>query len=173
MDETTIEYGRTRIQSQTRRIERTVVEWCESALDRMHISQCVSFIISGAIIFGGIIPYVPQYLRIRDSNSNEGFSTYVCLTLLVANILRIAFWFGAPFELDLLMQSVVMIFGMLIMMELCIRVRPGNLSTPQTNSDSTNELLDSDEMDRKTIFSVLGKYASSSILHASAKETFR
>lgn len=43
-------------------------------------------------IFGGVVPYIPQYLELKRLNSIRGFSTYVCLTLLVANILRICFW---------------------------------------------------------------------------------
>lgn len=50
-------------------------------------------------------------------------SNQVCLTLLIANILRIIFWFGHHFELPLLIQSFVVIFGMLVLMELCVRVR--------------------------------------------------
>ena len=46
----------------------------------------------GAMIFGGIVPYIPQYRKIRRIRDAEGFSTYVCLVLLVANILRILFW---------------------------------------------------------------------------------
>lgn len=46
----------------------------------------------GAMIFGGIVPYVPQYRKIKRARDAEGFSTYVCLVLLVANILRILFW---------------------------------------------------------------------------------
>jgi hypothetical protein len=44
------------------------------------------------------------------------------LTLLIANILRIEFWFGKHFETPLLVQSIVMIICMLVMLELCIRV---------------------------------------------------
>lgn len=29
-----------------------------------------------AVIFGGLLPYVPQYLKIKQSMSSEGFSTY-------------------------------------------------------------------------------------------------
>lgn len=31
---------------------------------------------STAVIFGGLIPYIPQYLKIKHSMSSEGFSTY-------------------------------------------------------------------------------------------------
>ena len=52
----------------------------------------VSWIASGAMIFGGIVPYIPQYLEIKRTDNADGFSTYVCLALLVANTLRILFW---------------------------------------------------------------------------------
>lgn len=44
------------------------------------------------IIFGGVIPYVPQYLEIHRTQNADGFSIYVCFVLLVANTLRIVFW---------------------------------------------------------------------------------
>lgn len=45
-----------------------------------------------AMIIGCVMPYVPQYLTIYKNRSCSGFSTFVCLTLLLANILRVAFW---------------------------------------------------------------------------------
>ncbi|CAH8493117.1 unnamed protein product [Dicrocoelium dendriticum] len=73
-------------------------------------------------IFGGIVPYVPQYLEIRRLRSVKGFSTFVCLILLIANILRICFWFVQPFSAVILLQSVVMIVAMLVMMRLTASV---------------------------------------------------
>jgi hypothetical protein len=87
------------------------------------LTQLVSALASGLMIFGGVVPYIPQYQMIKRSRNAQGFSTYVCLSLLIANILRILFWFGHPFELPLLTQSIVMIICMLIMLELCVRVR--------------------------------------------------
>ena len=46
-----------------------------------------------AMMIGGVIPYVPQYIAIRSSGNTKGFSLYVCLALIVANILRILFWY--------------------------------------------------------------------------------
>ena len=54
--------------------------------------QIVSWISSAAMIFGGVVPYVPQYWDILQSRDAEGFSMHVCLALLTANILRIFFW---------------------------------------------------------------------------------
>lgn len=45
-----------------------------------------------AMVIGGIIPYVPQYRQIKETQDAEGFSLHVCLALLVANTLRIFFW---------------------------------------------------------------------------------
>ena len=56
------------------------------------VSSMISFLASGAMVIGGVVPFIPQYRVIRRTRSVEGFSTYVCFTLLVANILRILFW---------------------------------------------------------------------------------
>ncbi len=45
-----------------------------------------------AMVLGGVVPYIPQYRKIRRTRDAEGFSTFVCLVLLIANILRILFW---------------------------------------------------------------------------------
>ncbi|XP_072169659.1 solute carrier family 66 member 2-like isoform X2 [Diadema setosum] len=83
----------------------------------------VSWGASAAMIFGGIVPFIPQYMDIRRSENTDGFSTYVCLVLLIANSLRILFWFGHPFELPLLAQSIIMIGTMMVMLQLCTRVK--------------------------------------------------
>jgi uncharacterized protein with PQ loop repeat len=87
------------------------------------------------IIFGGVIPYIPQYLMIKRKQNAEGFSNYVCLTLLVANILRIEFWFGKHFETPLLLQSIVMIICMLIMLEIWTRVHARTMQNQAELSD--------------------------------------
>ncbi|XP_039379009.1 solute carrier family 66 member 2 isoform X2 [Mauremys reevesii] len=88
--------------------------------------QLVSWSAAGAMVFGGVVPYIPQYRDIKRTQNAEGFSTYVCLVLLVANILRILFWFGRHFESPLLWQSIIMIITMLLMLKLCTEVRVSN-----------------------------------------------
>lgn len=56
----------------------------------------LSWLASCLMVFGGALPYVPQYQEIQGSSNSEGFSTRVCLVLLIANILRIFFWWGTP-----------------------------------------------------------------------------
>lgn len=87
------------------------------------INQLILWIAAGAMVFGGVVPYIPQYRDIRRTQNAEGFSTYVCMVLLVANILRILFRFGRYFETPLLWQSIIMIATMLIMLNLCTNVR--------------------------------------------------
>ncbi|MEQ2175406.1 hypothetical protein GOODEAATRI_017660 [Goodea atripinnis] len=92
----------------------------------------LSLFSSFLMVFGGALPYIPQYQEIQRSSNTEGFSTRVCLVLLIANILRIFFWIGKQFELTLLLQSVVMILTMLAMLHLCCTVHSTNrVSTKQ------------------------------------------
>ncbi|XP_048023719.1 solute carrier family 66 member 2 [Megalobrama amblycephala] len=92
----------------------------------------LSWLASGVMVFGGAVPYIPQYQEIQRTNNAEGFSTRVCLVLLIANILRIFFWIGKQFELPLLLQSVVMILTMLVMLHLCCSIQSSNrVSTKQ------------------------------------------
>ena len=55
-------------------------------------TELVTWVAIGAMVFGGVVPYIPQYRKIRRLKDAEGFSTFVCLVLLIANILRILFW---------------------------------------------------------------------------------
>ncbi|CAF0872927.1 unnamed protein product [Brachionus calyciflorus] len=106
------------------------------------ISSFIGIIASGFMIFGGVVPYIPQYQMINRTRNASGFSTLVCLALLVANILRIFFWFGHPFEMPLLVQSVIMILCMLIMLELCIRVKAEMLHSSSMLAPPVKRFLD-------------------------------
>jgi len=74
------------------------------------------------IIFGGVLPYIPQYRDIKRSGDASGFSTFVCLLLILANTLRITYWVGHHFDEALLAQSVLMILTMFVMLDLCVRM---------------------------------------------------
>lgn len=54
--------------------------------------EAVRYIAMGAIAFGGVVPFVPQYFKIVREQSCAGFSTYVVMTLLAAYIIRVGFW---------------------------------------------------------------------------------
>jgi uncharacterized protein with PQ loop repeat len=90
------------------------------------IQQLITSISVVAMVIGGVVPYIPQYRKIRKTRDSEGFSMYVCFILLLANILRIYFWLGVHYELPLLIQSVVMIATMIAMIQLCVTIRNEN-----------------------------------------------
>ncbi|XP_076112390.1 solute carrier family 66 member 2-like isoform X1 [Mytilus galloprovincialis] len=92
-------------------------------LPEFTILNIISWICSAAMIFGGVVPFIPQYRDIQRSGNADGFSPFVCLTLLIANILRIMFWFGKHYELPLLAQSIIMLFAMMALVHLCVHVR--------------------------------------------------
>ncbi|KAI5741827.1 hypothetical protein M8J77_000076 [Diaphorina citri] len=109
------------------------------------LAKMVKWVCATIMIFGGVIPYIPQYREIYIKEDAEGFSMYVCLALLIANTLRILFCsfcssnthscnsvdntdnralrFGKRYELPLLVQSIIMNILMLAMIHLCVRVR--------------------------------------------------
>jgi uncharacterized protein with PQ loop repeat len=95
------------------------------------LGAVVSYLASGTMVFGGVLPYIPQYREISRTQDADGFSLYVCLALLVANTLRILFWFGKQFETTLLVQSCIMNVTMFIMIELCVRTKRRQFLTPQ------------------------------------------
>lgn len=63
-----------------------------SGVQEITFSKVVKWVAATVLIFGGVIPFIPQYREIRRKGDAEGFSLYVCLVLLVSNILRILFW---------------------------------------------------------------------------------
>ncbi len=56
-------------------------------------NTCALVVVTLALIFGGVIPYCFQYREIQRTQNTRGFSLFVCLNLLAANILRVMFWY--------------------------------------------------------------------------------
>ncbi|CAH0603024.1 unnamed protein product [Chrysodeixis includens] len=102
------------------------MDWIISDELGLTVGHLVGWGAAGAMIVGGVAPYIPQYRQIRRTQDAEGFSLYVCLALLIANTLRILFWFGKRYELPLLIQSIVMNITMFVMIHLCVTVRKKN-----------------------------------------------
>lgn len=69
-----------------------VASMAMAAASQSLLVRMVTFGCEFAMMIGGVVPYVPQYIAIRSSGNTKGFSLYVCLALIVANILRILFW---------------------------------------------------------------------------------
>ncbi|KAL0849362.1 hypothetical protein ABMA28_013671 [Loxostege sticticalis] len=102
------------------------MDWIISDELGLTVGHLVGWGAAGAMIIGGVAPYIPQYRQIKRTQDAEGFSLYVCLSLLIANTLRILFWFGKRYELPLLIQSIVMNITMFVMIHLCVSVRKKN-----------------------------------------------
>ncbi|XP_021191313.1 solute carrier family 66 member 2 isoform X2 [Helicoverpa armigera] len=102
------------------------MDWIISDELGVTVGHVVGWGAAGAMIVGGVAPYIPQYIQIKKTQDAEGFSLYVCLALLIANTLRILFWFGKRYELPLLIQSIVMNCTMFVMIHLCVNVRKKN-----------------------------------------------
>ncbi|XP_063700553.1 solute carrier family 66 member 2 isoform X1 [Culicoides brevitarsis] len=90
------------------------------------VGTVVGWMAASAMVLGGVLPYVPQYRQIKQTQDADGFSLYVCLSLLMANTLRIFFWFSKRYELPLVVQSIVMNITMFLMIHLCVRVKRSN-----------------------------------------------
>ncbi|XP_048662651.1 solute carrier family 66 member 2 isoform X5 [Marmota marmota marmota] len=118
-------------------MEAEGLDWLLVPLHRL-----VSWGAAAAMVFGGVVPYIPQYRDIRRTQNADGFSTHVCLVLLVANILRILFWFGRRFESPLLWQSIVMTLTMLLMLKLCTEVRVANELNLKRRSFAAGDIRD-------------------------------
>ncbi|XP_069113959.1 solute carrier family 66 member 2-like isoform X1 [Argopecten irradians] len=134
-------------------------------LPELSVMGIINWGAAAAMVFGGVVPFIPQYRDIRRSGNTEGFSTFVCLTLLVANILRIMFWFGKHFELPLLAQSIIMVFTMMMMVRLCVQMKNKSeiVSSKQHKfTDSQNHPHQNGDTDSSRSYPKLGKGAGRS-----------
>lgn len=117
------------------------------------VGHVVGYVSASFMVVGGVLPYVPQYKQIKKTQDPEGFSLHVCLALLIANTLRILFWFSSRFEIPLLVQSVVMNITMFIMIHLCVTVRRNNaiMRTRERVFSGDETLLEARESINKAI----------------------
>ncbi|XP_026463840.1 PQ-loop repeat-containing protein 1 isoform X1 [Ctenocephalides felis] len=119
------------------------MDWVINDELQLTAGDLVGWAAAAAMIIGGVAPYIPQYRHIKQTQDPEGFSLHVCLALLIANTLRILFWFGKRYELPLLIQSLVMTLAMFLMVHLCVTVRRSNQlirARERTFSASTAEI---------------------------------
>ena len=63
------------------------------------------------MIFIPSIGYIFQAMKFKQTKSSKGFARFLCLLLLIANILRVFFWFGKKFSLPLLFQAIIVIIS--------------------------------------------------------------
>jgi len=76
------------------------------------------------MVVGPSLCYIDQYRAILKQRSSDGFSSKVCLILIVANLLRVFFWLGKHFDPILLYQSLLMLLTQFILLHAVIKFRP-------------------------------------------------
>lgn len=94
------------------------------------------------MIFGPSVGYFAQAIKFQQTKSSAGFSKYMCLILLFANILRIFFWIGKRFTIVLLYQSLVVISSQFYLIYYCLKYDNTNsLTLPTINEkEEINQL---------------------------------
>lgn len=80
------------VQSNIRMSDVTKSLISKMAIHSISVADVLTAVAAGAMIFGGVVPYIPQYRVMRRTLSSDGFSPYVCFVLLLANLFRIFFW---------------------------------------------------------------------------------
>ena len=73
------------------------------------------------MIFLPSFGYFFQAIKFQKTKSSKGFSKSLCLLLLLANILRIYFYIGRPFEKSLLYQSIVVIISQIYLIHFYLK----------------------------------------------------
>lgn len=68
------------------------MDWVINDELNLTVGTVLGWAAASAMVVGGVIPYLPQYKEIKQTQDADGFSLHVCLALLVANSLRILFW---------------------------------------------------------------------------------
>lgn len=92
-------------------INHLTMDWIISDELGLTVGHLVGWGAAGAMIIGGVAPYIPQYRQIKRTQDAEGFSLYVCLALLIANTLRILFWYVLIYSTSCLLTSQTICFS--------------------------------------------------------------
>lgn len=72
--------------------------------------------VSVGLVVGPVSGYVAELWKIYSSGVADGYSLRVTFILLTCNTLRIFYWFGVRFAVELLLQSILMIAVHLVLL---------------------------------------------------------
>lgn len=85
------------------------------------------------MVLGPNVGYLIQCVTMKRERNAEGFSPFICLILLIANIFRVFWWyaniyyiifrFAEGFSLVLLMASILMIVCQLALLYLYVTIK--------------------------------------------------
>lgn len=69
-----------------------------------------------------LIAYYSQYSLICETKSVGSFSIDMCGILIVANVLKVCFWFLNGYAINLLFQSILVLMMQFLLIYICIKV---------------------------------------------------
>jgi hypothetical protein len=75
------------------------------------------------MILGPCVGYIIQCFKMTKERNADGFSPFICLILLVANIVRVFWWFAEEFSPVLLVASLVMIACQMCLLYLWVTIK--------------------------------------------------
>ena len=94
----------------------------QSAFDKISQPSSFSYFLKLTndflIIFIPSIGYFFQAMKFKQTKSTKGFAKFLCFLLLLANILRVFFWFGKRFSSALLYQAIVVIISQIYLIHI-------------------------------------------------------
>lgn len=95
-------------------------------LDQYYIPEWLTIQVVKGYIFSctPLFSYGTTVISVERSKTSLGFSIDICATMLIASILRISYFFIAPFEIPLLRQSICMVFIQMILLRTTLKYRP-------------------------------------------------
>ena len=96
-------------------------------------SYIVKFLADILMIFVPSIGYFFQAKKFKQTKSSKGFAKFLCLLILIANILRVFFWFGKKFSLILLYQSIVVILSQIYLLHVYLEYQEDFLVKSEKN----------------------------------------
>lgn len=97
-----------------------------STLIETTIYEVTGGFIDFGMVFAPCIGYVIQAVKFKTKKSSKHFSLYTCLILVIANILRINFWFGKHFTAVLLYQAIVVVLAQIFLIYFYLRYKTDN-----------------------------------------------
>ena len=117
------------------------------------------------MIFCPSFGYIAQVNKFKETKSSEGFSKFLCLILLISNILRIYFWIGKQFTIVLLYQSITVIIFQFYLIHVSLYYENSNkkneykpLSTNEYSLKLNNNIYDNNYINLSIDFSNFWKW---------------
>ncbi|KAI5812075.1 hypothetical protein BZA77DRAFT_325454 [Pyronema omphalodes] len=88
------------------------------------LSLMIQYIAPPFIITSPITSYADQIRSMHVQRSSRGFSLDTPLIMLVSSILRVFYWFGADFQISLLIQAILTIAVQITLLKVALDHRP-------------------------------------------------